>query len=506
MPKSVCSQTEIIWVYNVQVMKKLLLVLALVGVLDAGYLVYEHYSNFIPPCPAHGTWIVDCGAVLRSQYSEIFGIPLALLGLLHYALLTIWVSFVPKKWAKYLALLESCAGAVFSIYLVYLQLGVVHAICLYCMVSALVSFIIFGFAIKFFSEQRQKIVIRIGNIIYQNLLKKCLFLLDPEFVHVAIARLGEAMWWMPRGLRAKIPELSQNILGIDFELPIGLAAGFDYEGRLTRSLADLGFGFQSIGTITNEPWIGNAKPRLGRLPKSKSLMVNKGFRNPGSKVIISKIKDQRFQIPVGISIGDAQGEVKEIIAAFKKFEQVKNSYFELNISCPNLLHAKELDLDKLFLSVDKLKISKPIFVKMPINKTDKEFLDLLKLSAKHKFAGVIIGNLQKDRTDKSLDAQEVTQFSVGNFSGKPTFERSNHLIKLAYKSFKKRFVIIGCGGVFSAADAYVKIKNGASLVQLITGMIYQGPFLIADINFGLKELLEKDGYKNVSEAVGIDAR
>jgi dihydroorotate dehydrogenase len=201
-----------------------------------------------------------------------------------------------------------------------------------------------------------------------------------------------------------------------------------------------------------------------------------------------------------------RGDIKEIIAAFKRFEKTNNSYFELNISCPNLPHAKELDLEKLLSQVDKLKIKKPVFVKMPINKSDKETLELLKVISKHTPQAVIFGNLQKDRNDKSLNKSELAKFPVGNFSGKPTFERSNQLIKLAYKNYKKRFVIIGCGGVFSANDAYTKIKLGASLVQLITGMIFEGPFLISEINEGLDKLLTQDGYENIFEAIGTSVQ
>lgn len=477
-------------------MKKFLPFLALAGVVDAAYLVYEHYAMIIPPCPANPGILIDCGAVLSSKFSMVFGVPMALLGLVHYVLLLTWLVLYRKKFGQIMALLEVAGGAIFSLYLIFLQIAIIHAICIYCMASALISLIIFALLYREFIRI-------IGSLFYQIILKPILFLIDPEFVHVAMTRFGEIFWWFPWGLRKIQPELSQKILNINFELPIGLAAGFDYEGRLTKSLAPLGFGFQTIGTITHLPHEGNSQPRLGRLPKSKSLMVNKGFRNPGTKSIITKIQDTNFKIPVGISIGDPRGDIKEIIAAFKNFEHVNNSYFELNISCPNLPHAKELDLEKLLSQVDKLKLNKPVFVKMPINKTDSEFIELCKVISKHQIVGLIIGNLQKDR--KFVDKTEVSKFPVGNFSGKPTFEQSNHLIKLAYKNFKKRFVIIGCGGVFSAGDAYTKIKLGASLVQLITGMIYQGPFLIAQINLGLKELLEKDGYKNISEAVGIDA-
>ena len=139
---------------------------------------------------------------------------------------------------------------------------------------------------------------------------------------------------------------------------------------------------------------------------------------------------------------------------------------------------------------------------MPIDKTDTEVLEMLEIILKYPVTGVIFGNLQKNRKGSSLNETEVARFPKGNFSGKPTEKRSNELISLTYKTYGKKLLIIGCGGVFSAEDAYKKIKLGASLVQLITGMIFEGPQLISDINLGLVKLLKADGYKNISEAIG----
>lgn len=365
---------------------------------------------------------------------------------------------------------------------------------------------------------------RIIKYSYQYLLKPVLFQFDPEVVHVAMTSLGEQLGeqkWAKKYLKNNLvissPLLSQTIAGIKFDSPIGLSAGFDYDAKLTQISGSLGFGFQSVGTITNQPYEGNPRPRLGRLPKSKSLMVNKGFKNLGAVIIASKLANKSFDIPIGISIGRTNSaslnqkmSVEDIIAAFKTFEKskVKNAYYELNISCPNLKGAvtfyDPLKLDKLLSEIDKLKIKKPVFIKMPISNTDKEILSMMKVISKHSPAGVIFGNLQKDKS--ILDPQEAKKFSVGFYSGKPTFDRSNHLISLAYQNFKKRFIIIGCGGVFNSDDAYIKIKAGASLVQLITGMIYQGPQLIAEINQCLIKKLKQDHYNHISQAVGRESK
>jgi dihydroorotate dehydrogenase len=151
-----------------------------------------------------------------------------------------------------------------------------------------------------------------------------------------------------------------------------------------------------------------------------------------------------------------------------------------------------------------LKLKKPLFIKMPIEKTNDEVLNMLNVVVEFPVEGIILGNLQKDRKEPSLQKEEVKKFAVGNFSGKPTEKRSNELIAMAYKKYGKKLVIIGCGGVFNASDAYKKIRLGATLVQLITGLIFEGPQLVAQINLELPKFLQRDGFKNISEAIGAD--
>jgi dihydroorotate dehydrogenase len=229
------------------------------------------------------------------------------------------------------------------------------------------------------------------------------------------------------------------------------------------------------------------------------------------------LSGRHFKIPVGISIGRTntlelktqKDSITDIIKAFTRLERsrVDNSYYELNISCPNLYgditFYPPKNLKELLVEVDKLHLKKPLFVKMPIEKSNEEVMEMLEVIAKHSPAGVIFGNLQKNRKDKSFIQNEVRQFKVGNFSGKPTYDRSNELIRLSYRHYHDRLTIFGCGGVFSGADAYRKITLGASLVQLITGMIFMGPQLIAQINIQLSEYLKNDGLVYISEAVGI---
>ncbi len=509
----------------------LLVLLSILGIADAGYLTYEHYQQVIPPCTVNRFFPIasDCGKVLRSSYSVMFGVPLAVFGVFQYSLLLIAIIALiifRKKVFAYWIIFQSMIGAIFSLYFMYIQLVILKSICIYCTLSALISFIIFFLSYKIFYKERFFLRLRIIAFIYQIIIKPIFFLFDPEFIHNLMVSRGELFgktfiknyfnWKLNYQSQIK---LKQTVAGINFVGPVGLAAGFDYEAKLTQILSSLGFGFQSVGTITNLPYEGNPWPRLGRLPKSRSLMVNKGFKSLGAEKISQKLAQLNFKIPLGISIGvsnnknliNLEDSINDIKMAFFVFEKVKikNSYYELNISCPNLINTnvdfyKPANFDLLLQSINQLKLKKPLFIKMPISVTNTEFLSLLNIIIKYKIIkGVIIGNLFKDRKSPLLDKQEVNRFKVGNFSGKPCEPRSNELIELAYKKYKNKLIIIGCGGIFSGQDAYIKIKLGASLVQLITGMIYQGPQLVSQINLELEEFLEKDGFSNIKQAVGI---
>lgn len=370
----------------------------------------------------------------------------------------------------------------------------------------------------------KKLVVYFSSILYKFFLRNIIFLFDSETVHQATISFGELLgntkftkYLIKNLFQAKNKSLNQKIAGINFENPVGLAAGFDYEARLTQILSSLDFGFETVGTITNKAYQGNPKPRLGRLVKSKSLLVYKGFKNKGIKEVTKKLKKLKFEIPIGLSIGKTNSQkdnmtqeeaVEDIISAFKTAESMnlEISYYELNISCPNLFGNVTFytakNLHELLSSVTKLKLSKPLFIKMPISKSDKEILEMLNVIVQFKVSGVIFGNTQNNRKDKSFVKEELEKYPVGNFSGKPTEKRSNELIQLAYKNYGKKLVIIGCGGVFNAKDAYKKIKLGASLVQLITGLVFEGPQLVSQINLELPKLLEKDGFKNISQAIG----
>ena len=365
----------------------------------------------------------------------------------------------------------------------------------------------------------------ITSIFYRFLLKPILIKFPADSVHEWFLLMGERCgssatirWLIHSIFSYESSRLWQEVAGISFKNPIGLAAGFDYNGQLINILPSIGFGFQSIGTVTDRPYAGNPAPMLGRLPKSRALLVNKGFKSAGMDYVLSHISHHRNG-PVGMSIGctnrqyvDFDELVNDIASGFRKANQnLFFDYFELNISCPNLININTFEerpdepggLLKILIKLSGFNISRPVFIKMPAERTVEEIDALVKTALPFNFIrGLIFSNLVKNRNNPHLDSGEVAKAGKGNFSGRPTFELSNQLIRHAHENYGDRFVIIGCGGVFTAEDAYQKIKLGASLVQLITGMVYGGPQQIGVINRGLVKLLKKDGYKNLSEAIG----
>ncbi|HYD35774.1 MAG TPA: dihydroorotate dehydrogenase (quinone) [Vitreimonas sp.] len=343
--------------------------------------------------------------------------------------------------------------------------------------------------------------------LYQRLFKPVVFLMDPEFIHnqhalfgVQLGKVGPAKNMLSWLWSYQNPKLQRTLDGIMFPNPVGLAAGFDYNGDLTGILPAVGFGFHSIGTVTLNAYEGNPAPRLGRFPGSKALLVNKGLKNLGAEKIIDKLShlpQPAFSIPTGISIASTNRaykndteQIKEIIKCFQLFEasSLSHAYYELNISCPNTFGGEPFTtcprLEELLQAMDKLNLRKPLYVKMPIDQEEEESFQLLKVIAKHNTQGLILGNLTKDKNNPALTKADLKKWrqSAGNVSGKPTWNRSNRLIKLARSKYKNRFTLIGTGGVFSGKDAQHKLNLGADLVQLITGMIFQGPQLIGQIN------------------------
>ncbi len=361
---------------------------------------------------------------------------------------------------------------------------------------------------------------------YAHIIKPFLFRQDPEQVHNRATIIGKQIGrhsWSKNLLRYffayQNPRLTQEIDGTKFENPIGLSAGFDKNGELMEVIEAVGFGFMQVGTITDKPYAGNPKPRLTRLPNSQAILVNYGLKNEGANIITKRIQQRHNKnFPISVSIGKTNnkenadtdaGIVDQILCLRKVIESQVGDWYTLNISCPNTFGGEPFTtpdrLDKLLTAWFAENPKKPTYLKMPINLPWIDFLELARVADKHNVRGLIIGNLNKDK--KSLHPKDTLPANApGGISGKPTTELVNTLIQKTYLEFKNRFVLVGVGGVFNANDAYKKIRLGATLVQLITGMIYQGPALIGTINRDLVRLLDKDGFEHISEAIGADSK
>jgi dihydroorotate dehydrogenase len=355
-------------------------------------------------------------------------------------------------------------------------------------------------------------------------LKPIFFLQDPEMVHDYMIRVGAMLGkysWSKAVIKGlfdyESKNLSQDILGLHFRNPIGLSAGFDKNAELADILSSVGFGFAEVGSITGEKCAGNPKPRLWRLPKSESLVVWYGLKNDGCEEISKRLKGKHFDFPVGISVAatncrenlDAENAVKDFVKAFRVMEPI-GDYITVNISCPNTEGGQSFvnpqKFDILFDTLDKIPTKKPVFIKIPPDLSRAEIDAILDIAHRHKIDGIVAANLTKKRDNPKIASKIIgeTVPKVGGISGKAIKELSDDTLAYISKKEGKRFLLIASGGVFTAADAYKKIRLGASLVQMITGMIYEGPQVIGEINRGLVELLKKDGFTNISQAIGAD--
>ncbi|HVY67912.1 MAG TPA: quinone-dependent dihydroorotate dehydrogenase [Patescibacteria group bacterium] len=355
---------------------------------------------------------------------------------------------------------------------------------------------------------------------YRTLLKPVFFLRDPEEVHDQMTALGERMGAMAFGralTRAAFGygdgALRQTVAGLSFANPVGLAAGFDKDGRLTQILPAVGFGFEEIGSVTGRPCAGNSRPRLWRLRQSDSLLVNYGLKNDGAAAIAGRLQGRTSAFPLGISLAKTnspdtvaeEAGIADYLAAYRTFVAADvGDYFTVNISCPNAYGGEPFvapeRLDKLLAALRSIKDSRPLFLKMPAELSPAGLDGIVEVARRYRVAGFVSTNLAKDRQNPYLRETRLPDF--GGMSGRVVRELSDRQIAYLYQKTKGEFIIIGCGGIFTAEDAYRKIRLGASLLQLITGMIYLGPQAVSEINRGLARLLRRDGLKNITAAVG----
>lgn len=361
----------------------------------------------------------------------------------------------------------------------------------------------------------------LSRVVYRYAAKPIMFKFSPDSVHrnlVRIARIAQRMAPI-RGLAAmlwryKSPALVQTIHGQTFPNPVGLSAGFDKNAELAPLMERVGFGFVTCGSITGYKCDGNERPWFHRLPSERSIVVNAGLPNAGSRMVARRLaRDglvRRRCVPMMLSVArtntPASSTDRQAIADYVlglKNLRAHADMFEINISCPNTYGGEPFTtparLQSLLAAIDALHIRQPLFIKMPSNLPWSDYSALIGVIVRHNVQGVTISNLRKDRKGVAVDAN-----IKGNLSGRPTKLLSDELIAKTYSKYGDKLTIIGVGGIFTAQDAYNKIKNGASLVALITGLIYEGPQITGQINRELAQLLKADGYTHISQAIGAN--
>ncbi len=332
------------------------------------------------------------------------------------------------------------------------------------------------------------------------LIKKILFRYDPEDVH------HKVLAWLSKaynsGLGKKYLEnnytynhssLQTTFCGLTFKNPVGLAAGFDKDAKCIDELACLGFGFIEIGTVTPKPQEGNEKPRLFRLANDAAIINRMGFNNAGADAVALKLKTRKSNIIIGGNIGKNKttpndNAIDDYSYCFKTLFDVVD-YFVVNVSSPNTPNLRELQekepLHNLLLHLQNLNLSypnpKPILLKIAPDLTTTQLDDVIEIIQKTKIAGIVATNTTIDRTNIQADANVLQEIGQGGLSGKPLKQKSTEIIKYIAAKTNHTLPIIAVGGIFTPEDAQEKIQAGATLVQVYTGFIYQGPSIAKKI-------------------------
>ena len=346
--------------------------------------------------------------------------------------------------------------------------------------------------------------------------KKYIYKLDPEVAHnvveVLLKSLGSYTSFLLNSVAKRYKfqnsKLSQELFGVNFPNPVGLAAGFDKNATMTYGLEALGFGCIEFGTVTPKPQIGNEKPRLFRHPEQNSLQNAMGFNNEGLESAKNNVKKlYPFSIPLGANIGknkdttseNALEDYKILIEGFKDI----CDYIVINISSPNTPGLRDLQNETFIKSIFEMAVSmtdKPVLLKIAPDLEVKDAISICSIAIKHGAKGIIATNTTIDYT------LLPNPKDFGGISGEVLKEKSFTLFEALAKEFYGKTTLISVGGISDAKEAYKRLKAGASLVQVYSALIFEGPILARKINEGILELMEKDGYTNLGDVIGVKRR
>jgi dihydroorotate dehydrogenase (fumarate)/dihydroorotate dehydrogenase len=365
--------------------------------------------------------------------------------------------------------------------------------------------------------------------IYKSFIRRMLFLCDPEWIHHTAIQAGRVvgkLGWLMAGLdavyRVRDHRLETEVCGLRFDNPIGLAAGYDKSGEAIACLSALGFGHVEMGSVSADVSRGNPKPRLFRLPQDEAVVVHYGLQNDGAEVVAGRLKGMPRRVPLGINIvktnrgvgapADCEADILDDYARSIALLKDCGDYLTLNMSCPNTEMGRDFFAEKdhvvRFLTVlSDVAIRCPVFLKVSPLGGIRAIEDLLEAVDGFDFVSGFMFNLAPGKSVALKTPAKVWENMPGAVAGRPVAGMMNGCIReLFCRMDQKRYRIIGAGGVFTAEDAYQKIRLGASLVQILTGLVYEGPAVVRRINRGLCQLLERDGFEHVAEAVGSGSR
>ena len=360
--------------------------------------------------------------------------------------------------------------------------------------------------------------------LYRTLVRPLLFSCDAEWIHNRTLDVGAALGATHVGrilLRALFeynhPSLHCTVAGLHFANPLGLAAGLDKNGRAVRALDALGFGSVEVGSVSAYPSVGNAKPRLFRLPADEAIIVNYGVPNGGAQAVSQRMHKRSTDGPLGVNLVETNtGQGLEDDAVIEEFVEAvrpfcsKADYVTLNLNCPNTTGGSSpFDspdvLRTLMLEYGRIRDLPPVFLKFTAHADGHRMENTLSAIEGCSFVRGFIFNLPPGANYPLRSPAHVVDPMPGTLCGPPTQDQMNRALRFWYRHIdRQRHVIIGSGGVRTAEDAYEKIRLGASLVQIYTALVYRGPGLVQQINRGLVRLLERDGLEAIGQAVGLD--
>jgi dihydroorotate dehydrogenase len=373
--------------------------------------------------------------------------------------------------------------------------------------------------------------------LYQAILRPFLFSglrADPEWLHQQSLRLFD--WldrlpddrrdWMLDRLDASYQfpahRLQQSLFGLEFPNPLGLAAGFDKDGVGAGLWSHFGFGFAELGTVTLHDQPGNPQPRLFRLTQDEAVLNRMGFNNQGAAQLRDRLqaldlRQTHRPIPIGVNLGKSkitplEEAAEDYLGSFKLLKDL-GDYFVINVSSPNTPGLRSLQsiaqLEPIFTALQTENTGgKPILVKIAPDLADDDIRAIVDLAQQSKLAGIIATNttIRRDGLKTQMIGGKPIADEAGGISGKPVRSRSTEVIRLIYRHTKGKLPIVGVGGIFTAEDAWEKITAGASLVQVYTGWIYEGPGMAKRVMAGLVDRLDTAGLSNIAEAVGTAAK